>query len=103
MLRSRLFACRPGPRLALSHHLPGPDRAQSGCRVPGAGHADGGRTDDAAGRLCAILGSASLEHVAGRDFDWLRVGTARLIVCLLYTSDAADERSSVDLGGRRII
>ena len=22
--------------------------------------------------------------------------------CLLYTSDAADERSSVDLGGRRI-
>ena len=25
------------------------------------------------------------------------------ITCLLYTSDAADERSSVDLGGRRII
>ena len=31
------------------------------------------------------------EH-AGRERD-----------CLLYTSDAADERSSVDLGGRRII
>ena len=27
----------------------------------------------------------------------------RLHDCLLYTSDAADERSSVDLGGRRII
>src|SRR5678815_6202295 len=27
----------------------------------------------------------------------------RLQPCLLYTSDAADERSSVDLGGRRII
>ena len=27
----------------------------------------------------------------------------RGIPCLLYTSDAADERSSVDLGGRRII
>ena len=27
----------------------------------------------------------------------------RGIDCLLYTSDAADERSSVDLGGRRII
>ena len=27
----------------------------------------------------------------------------RLAHCLLYTSDAADERSSVDLGGRRII
>ena len=27
----------------------------------------------------------------------------RISICLLYTSDAADERSSVDLGGRRII
>ena len=27
----------------------------------------------------------------------------RTYSCLLYTSDAADERSSVDLGGRRII
>ena len=27
----------------------------------------------------------------------------KIIDCLLYTSDAADERSSVDLGGRRII
>ena len=27
----------------------------------------------------------------------------RTMSCLLYTSDAADERSSVDLGGRRII
>ena len=26
-----------------------------------------------------------------------------VFICLLYTSDAADERSSVDLGGRRII
>ena len=25
------------------------------------------------------------------------------IICLLYTSDAADEEDSVDLGGRRII
>ena len=29
--------------------------------------------------------------------------SARDRSCLLYTSDAADERSSVDLGGRRII
>ena len=28
---------------------------------------------------------------------------AQPTICLLYTSDAADERSSVDLGGRRII
>ena len=26
-----------------------------------------------------------------------------LMTCLLYTSDAADEEDSVDLGGRRII
>ena len=32
------------------------------------------------------------------------MGTAyEYYACLLYTSDAADERSSVDLGGRRII
>ena len=30
-------------------------------------------------------------------------GKMDLNICLLYTSDAADERSSVDLGGRRII
>ena len=30
-------------------------------------------------------------------------GGEQLRHCLLYTSDAADERSSVDLGGRRII
>ena len=32
----------------------------------------------------------------GQDAD-------QFYICLLYTSDAADERSSVDLGGRRII
>ena len=26
-----------------------------------------------------------------------------VFLCLLYTSDAGDERSSVDLGGRRIL
>ena len=29
--------------------------------------------------------------------------SSNAVACLLYTSDAADERSSVDLGGRRII
>ena len=33
---------------------------------------------------------------------WL-INTGWIKGCLLYTSDAADERSSVDLGGRRII
>ena len=31
------------------------------------------------------------------------IDNINIIDCLLYTSDAADERSSVDLGGRRII
>ena len=33
----------------------------------------------------------------------LQALNASITACLLYTSDAADERSSVDLGGRRII
>src|SRR5678815_4518023 len=38
----------------------------------------------------------------GRPFEIVDP-PARAWICLLYTSDAADERSSVDLGGRRII
>ena len=34
--------------------------------------------------------------------EFIHVGE-KTCSCLLYTSDAADERSSVDLGGRRII
>src|SRR5665648_1298592 len=38
------------------------------------------------------------------DFDrLLATQLERLQTCLLYTSDAADEEDSVDLGGRRII
>ena len=42
----------------------------------------------------------TLEHV-----EQLRAIAVPVLArpCLLYTSDAADERSSVDLGGRRII
>ena len=38
--------------------------------------------------------------------EFQKLGNKKLVelyICLLYTSDAADERSSVDLGGRRII
>ena len=52
-----------------------------------------------------------VEVELGVDFRWLadrrRLGESThpgiAQGCLLYTSDAADERSSVDLGGRRII
>ena len=50
--------------------------------------------------LAGIVFSRSL-RVGGDEFDETIV--AHMKRCLLYTSDAADERSSVDLGGRRII
>ena len=41
--------------------------------------------------------------LAGLDGEVVVEDGELLDLCLLYTSDAADERSSVDLGGRRII
>ena len=46
---------------------------------------------------------AVAERLAGYSTDHPDVQVKRVVICLLYTSDAADERSSVDLGGRRII
>ena len=42
-------------------------------------------------------------RVGGLRPERLDEDAGRAATCLLYTSDAADERSSVDLGGRRII
>eukprot|EP00658_Telonema_sp_P-2_P004769 TRINITY_DN11778_c0_g1_i2.p3 TRINITY_DN11778_c0_g1~~TRINITY_DN11778_c0_g1_i2.p3 ORF type:complete len:101 (+),score=10.28 TRINITY_DN11778_c0_g1_i2:612-914(+) len=38
-----------------------------------------------------------------RTFGLLMMKLGMSLTCLLYTSDAADEEDSVDLGGRRII
>ena len=60
-------------------------------------------------RTLLRLGAYQLEfakvapHAAVGETVELAPKRARPFVCLLYTSDAADERSSVDLGGRRII
>ena len=53
------------------------------------------------------------QHCGAQDFPIFLGGDHAMAIgtisgmaaqgCLLYTSDAADERSSVDLGGRRII
>ena len=48
-----------------------------------------------------LLATNQLSILFGSEKFQERVGT--FDACLLYTSDAADERSSVDLGGRRII
>ena len=60
-----------------------------------------------------IRDSAEATPAAAEPPDALEVAPAQEAIptpvvttpnpCLLYTSDAADERSSVDLGGRRII
>ena len=47
------------------------------------------------GLACGIIGHTRLLKSI--------LSTTQICLCLLYTSDAADERSSVDLGGRRLI
>ena len=42
-------------------------------------------------------------NAAGNGIRQVGEDCIQVVACLLYTSDAADERSSVDLGGRRII
>ena len=57
-------------------------------------------------RLWGVWQAASValdEQVEAHDVFNVIFGQAGFQGCLLYTSDAADERSSVDLGGRRII
>ena len=64
------------------------------------------RYDDRGGTGCRSCGSefTRVEARAGeRDEYFARLERARIGSCLLYTSDAADERSCVDFGGRRII
>ena len=58
------------------------------------------RTEDTTGVL--DLFDADYAYFSSYSSTWLR-HAERYVACLLYTSDAADERSSVDLGGRRII
>ena len=51
-----------------------------------------------------LLHSYLLSTVWGPEYrEDVTILRASIYRCLLYTSDAADERSSVDLGGRRII
>ena len=57
-----------------------------------------------------LIPNAELGHleIDGHDAETRAAASIRereklSYACLLYTSDAADERSSVDLGGRRLI
>ena len=51
--------------------------------------------------FCRVFDRVDFFH--GLSMGGARTDDIPLPGCLLYTSDAADERSSVDLGGRRII
>ena len=57
------------------------------------------------GRVIPVNYERRSEALIKLDVEHLTKGLyyLRIKTCLLYTSDAADERSSVDLGGRRII
>src|SRR5674536_406044 len=72
-----------------------PTAATSAARGPGGISPGGCRTTRPADQLvaaeCSRTAAAGGRNIAG-GFS-----------CLLYTSDAADEEDSVDLGGRRII
>ena len=54
-------------------------------------------------RKGAVLVDRKSEISRRKSFEEMKKVLAMGMHCLLYTSDAADERSSVDLGGRRII
>ena len=61
---------------------------------------------DNIGSGMAFLAGFLVYYLNGKSMQQsLNFGNASgaINTCLLYTSDAADERSSVDLGGRRII
>ena len=57
---------------------------------------DNGASGSFGAAACFVAQVANVAVFREGSLDW-RQG------CLLYPSDAADERSSVDLGGRRIL
>ena len=58
---------------------------------------------DSVGAAPAGLAHLGPGEVGAAQIGFIEHRRGQVGNCLLYTSDAADERSSVDLGGRRII
>src|SRR5678816_1544329 len=77
--------------------------ANSMALLADAGH----NLSDVLGLIVAWTGAVMAKRAASPRFTYgfkkAPILAALANSCLLYTSDAADERSSVDLGGRRII
>src|SRR5678815_5319832 len=80
-------------RMCLVEVAPGPPKPQASCALPAA--------DGQTIRTDTPMVKKAREGVM--EFLLINHPLDCPICCLLYTSDAADERSSVDLGGRRII
>ena len=79
-------------------------QAEDGIRdlVRSRGLGDVYKRQELRGERVTMSGKSDKAPALILDFGlWILDGQVR--ACLLYTSDAADERSSVDLGGRRII
>ena len=53
-------------------------------------------------KKCDILENINIEHQK-YIYSTTTVSNTTFNICLLYTSDAADDMQCVDLGGRRII
>src|SRR5678815_6158760 len=80
----------------------GPALGQHGVNIMEFCKAFNAQTAQAGGRITPV----EITVYEDRSFDFItKTPPAAVLIkdCLLYTSDAADERSSVDLGGRRII
>src|SRR5664279_1977280 len=61
--------------------------------------------EDTFNMMLTHAGELGANAVIGVRYDATEIapGITEVLCCLLYTSDAADEEDSVDLGGRRII
>src|SRR5678815_5761101 len=93
-----------GRRVATGAAIGGVGGAVAGAVIPGVNPVTGAVVG-------AILGGVAGAVIKGRQYYRDTRGYCYYVdqygnpiydYCLLYTSDAADERSSVDLGGRRI-
>ena len=111
------FALGDHSQLKMGAKIYGPTAVGPECRVGGEvnncvisgfsnkGH-DGFLGNSVLGEWCnlgADTNGSNLKNTYGEVKAWSYSENAQVDTCLLYTSDAADERSSVDLGGRRII
>src|SRR5678815_3560801 len=53
---------------------------------------------DTTGLGCEAIGFLSIHRKTNDIAAFYAISPVKILACLLYTSDAADERSSVDLG-----